>query len=210
MKLLNILVATPARKNTPKRLLKISQRIYDSLTWPHRERALYWNEYPASEQKFGNNGRARNELIESSLKASHTHILWLDVDLVEVPVDIIELLAEIGETNIVAPFVLLEHNHQFRPGRYYDVGGFRQNGKDFGLDPPYCEGGDLVELDSVGSCYLIPAEIYWMDARYRPRGDEVEHVSLMAQARAMGYKVYARRDVVVRHAFLPYYGLDLH
>ena len=207
---MNVLVATPARKGTPNRLLKLSERIYRHLTWPDRERALYVNEYPAIKQKYGNNAKARNELLEKHLCPWHTHVLWLDVDLVSVPSDIIELLAEISENDIVAPFVLMEPNEWFRADRFYDVGGFRQNGKDFSLFPPYCEGGDLVELDSVGSCYLIPAEVYRWGARYSPVGDEVEHPSLMKAAREMEFKVYARRDVIVRHAFLPYYGLDLH
>ena len=207
---MNVLVATPARKGTPNRLLKLSQRIYDSLTWLDRERAVCRSEYPPATQLCGNNARARNELVETYLLPEHTHILWLDVDLVSVPSDIIELLAEISENDIVAPFVLMEPNEWFGSDRFYDVGGFRQNGKDFSLFPLYCGGGDLVELDSVGSCYLIPAEVYRWGARYSPVGDEVEHPSLMKAAREMEFKVYARRDVIVRHAFLPYYGVDLH
>lgn len=207
---MNVLVATPARKSTPNRLLKLSERIYRYLTWPDKERAFYLNDYPPCKGKYDNNAAARNFVVEWFLGPEHTHILWLDVDLVGVPLDIIELLAEVSENDIVAPFVLMEPNELFGANRYYDVGGFRQNGKDFTLDPPYCEGGDLVKLDSVGSCYLIPAEVYRRGARYAPKGDEVEHPSLMAQARVMGYNVYGRRDVIVRHAFLPYYGLDLH
>lgn len=207
---MNVLVATPARKSTPNRLLKLSERIYRHLTWLDKERALYLNDYATAKQKYVNNARARNELIDKYLRSWHTHILWLDVDLVGVPLDIIELLAEVSQNDIVAPFVLMEPNEWFGSDRFYDVGGFLQDDTPLMLRPPYCEGGDLVELDSVGSCYLIPAEVYRRGARYAPEGDEVEHPDLMAQARAMGYKVYARRDVIVRHAFLPYYGLDLH
>lgn len=207
---MNVLVATPARKGTPNRLLKLSERIYQHLTWPDRERAFYLNDYPAAKGKYANNARARNFVVEWFLRPEHTHVLWLDADLVGVPLDIIELLAEVSETDIVAPFVLMEPNEWFGADRFYDVGGFLQDGRPFMLRAPYCEGGNLVELDSVGSCYLIPAEAYRWGARYAPKGDEVEHPTLMAQARAMGFKIYARRDVVVRHAFLPYYGVDLH
>jgi len=205
---MNVLVATPARESTPGELLEISAGIYEELTWPERERALYLNEYPAAEAKYANNARARNELIEGHLRPRHTHILWLDVDLVEVPADIVELLAEVSERDIVAPLVLIERNLRFPPDRFYDIGGFVQDGKRFELYPPYCEGGDLVDVDSVGSCYLIPAEVYRARGRYAPIGDEVEHVSLMGQARGMGLRVYARRDVVVRHAYLPRFGLS--
>jgi len=204
---MNVLVATPARVSTPKELLEISKGIYGALTWPQRERALYLNDYPPAEGKYADNARARNELVERHLRPEHTHILWLDVDLVEVPARIVELLAEVSEGDIVAPFVLLERNLRFPPDRFYDIGGFIQDGRRFELYPLYCEGGDLVEVDSVGSCYLIPAEVYRARGRYAPIGDEVEHVSLMAQAREMGFRVYARRDVVVRHAYLPRFGL---
>jgi len=207
---MKVLVATPARARTPARLLEISEAIYESLTWRNRERALYVNDYPAAEGKYQNNARARNELLDQFLSPEQTHILWLDVDLVDVPPNIIGLLAEVSETDVVAPFVFMEPNPIFPARRFYDVGGFVKDGEGFNLYPPYCEGGDLVELDSVGSCYLIPAHVYREPCRYTPRGNEVEHLSLMAQAREMGLKVYARRDVIVRHAWLPRFGVDLH
>jgi len=171
---------------------------------------LYLNDYPPAEGTYQNNARARNDLIEAYLKPSHSHVLWIDVDVVDAPSDLIEQLASIGVENIVAPFVLLENNELFPPERFYDVGGFVQDGHRFRFYPPYCAGGNLVELDSVGSCYLIPAPIYRQGARYDPIGDEVEHVSLMRQAREMGYRIFARRDMTVFHAFLPKYGEGLH
>jgi hypothetical protein len=201
-----VLVAIPARASTPKELLDSSEAIYESLTFSDRTRALFVNDYPAAKGKYANNARARNELLDLYLTPEYTHILWLDVDLVEVPRDIIEKLAEVGEEHIVAPFVVMEPNRLFGDCRFYDVGGFVKDGKGFDLHPPYCDGGNLVEMDSVGSCYLIPVDIYRIGARYEPEGDEVEHVSLMRSAREKGYQVFARRDVTVLHAFLPKYG----
>lgn len=206
---MNVLVAVPARADTPKEMMDCSEAIYDSLTFSDRTRMVFLNNYPATRGKYANNARARNEFVDLYLKPEHTHILWLDVDLIGVPEDIIETLAEIGEEHIVAPFVLMEPNRIYGSGRFYDVGGFVKDGKGFDLHPPYCDGGDLVEVDSVGSCYLIPADVYRLGARYEPEGDEVEHVSLMRSAREQGYRVFARRDVTVLHAYLPRYGVGL-
>lgn len=205
-----VLVATPARVSTVPPLLQISDDFYRGLTWADKERALYLNDYPPTEGTYQNNARARNDLIKAYLKPSHSHILWIDVDVVDAPSDLIEQLASITTENIIAPFVLIEKNELFLPERFYDVGGFVQDGRRFSYYPPYCAGGDLVELDSVGTCYLIPAEVYRQGARYDPVGDEVEHVSLMRQAREMGYRVFATRDMTIFHAFLPKYGETLH
>lgn len=192
---MNVLVATPVRNSTIRAFLKRSREIYESLTFPQKERVLYENDYPPSRRRYGNNARARNELIEKYLKPEHTHVLWMDVDIVEVPEDIIEQLAEVTETDIVAPFVLIEGTE-----RFYDVGGFQQLGCWFDFAWPHCLGGTICGVDSVGSCYLVPAEVYRQGARYRPRGNDVEHGSLMNQARQMGYRVYACRNIVAYHA----------
>jgi len=207
---MKVLVATPARVSTPPALLQISEDFYQDLTWANRERALYLNDYPPAEGTYQNNARARNDLIEAYLKPSHSHVLWFDVDLVDAPNDLIEQLASITTEDIIAPFVLIEKNGLFPPERFYDIGGFVQDGQRFSFYPPYCAGGNLVELDSVGSCYLIPAAVYRRGARYNPIGDDVEHVSLMEQARKMSYRVFARRDMTIFHAFLPKYGERLH
>jgi hypothetical protein len=63
----------------------------------------------------------------------------------------------------------------------------------------------------VGTCYLAPAAIYRDHAlRYDVVGDGVEHVGLMARARARGYRVLATDQLVVEHAYLPDYGEAWH
>lgn len=200
---MKVLVATPARKKTRAAFLTRSQEIYESLTWPEKERALYLNDFPPTEGRYHNNARARNELIEKHLKLEHTHVLWMDADIVEVPVDLIEQLAEVTKKDIVAPFVLIEGTE-----RFYDVGGFQQFGCWFDFTWPHCLGGTVCEVDSVGSCYLVPAEVYRRGARYQPRGNNVEHLSLMRQARGMGYRIFACRNIIAYHADLPLWGQD--
>lgn len=200
---MNVLVATPARKTTRAAFLSRSEEVYESLAWPEKERALYLNDFPPGRGRYHNNARARNELIETYLKPKHTHVLWMDVDIVEVPPDLIEQLGEITEKDIVAPFVLIEGTE-----RFYDVGGFQQFGCWFDFAWPHCLGGAVCEVDSVGSCYLVPVEVYRQGARYQPNGNDVEHLSLMRQARKAGYRIFACRNIVAYHADLPKWGQE--
>lgn len=198
-----ILIATPARKTTRAAFLSRSEWIYGFLTYPEKERALYVNDFPPGKGRYHNNARARNELIEKHLKPEHTHVLWMDVDIVEVPADLLQQLTAISTKDIVAPFVLIEGTE-----RFYDVGGFQQFGSWFDFAWPHCLGGAVCEVDSVGSCYLVPAEVYRLGARYAPRGNHVEHLSLMRRAKEMGYGVFACRNTVVYHADLPKWGQE--
>lgn len=72
--------------------------------------------------------------------------------------------------------------------------------------PWFDQTGPVIELASVGCCYLIPAHVYRRGVRYAPPGipGPVEHWSVMRQA---GLRVCARTDVRVIHAWLPDYGL---
>lgn len=168
---------------------------------------------PVSGVKYGTNAIARNMLVDEHLHDHHTHILWLDVDLVTVPADLIEQLLEVSDADVVAPLIYVEKLHAYlspsmrNGGWFYDTGGFIQNGRMTAMFGAEFEGGDIIELDSVGSCYVIPADVYRAGLRYSAEGTTVEHVALMAAARELGYRVIARRDTVIEHAFLPKYGV---
>jgi len=212
---MNVLVATPMRMSTRTAFQERSQEIFDSLTHPDKERAVLVNNIPRrrGDPRYRPNAKARNMLIDLHLRDRHTHVLWIDSDLVTVPADIIEQLAEVSTEDIVAPLVYMETLDPDRSpsdcngGWFYDIGGFIQNGEWTDKWNPTFEGeGNVIELDSVGSCYLIPASVYRQGIRYSAEGKYVEHQFLMEEARAAGYRVYARRDVIVEHAFLPKYG----
>jgi len=208
----NVLVAVPIRSG---QLAKWAPRVFETfsaLTFPDKELALWPNDFAANGHKYGPNAQARNQLLDKCLAARHSHVLWLDADLVSVPADIIERLAAISEHAIVAPFVYVEHSDRW----FYDTGGFVKGGQDaashWPIWPDYW--GGLVELDSVGTCYLAPAGVYRaypnLGLRYGVTGDEVEHRGLMADARAAGYRVLATDALVVEHANLPEHGEAWH
>lgn len=208
---MTILVATPIRKSGLQRWAENVHRIFEALTYADKELALFANECERQPVvgKYGTNAMARNQLLESCLNGRHSHVLWLDADLVEVPPDLIEQLLAISQTDVVAPFVYVAS-----PGDwFYDPGGFVRDGIGAApsgpIFPDYA--GGLIELDSVGTCYLAPAAIYKEHGlRYSVTGDQVEHRYLLGQAKERGYRVLATDAITVTHAYLPAYGEDWH
>lgn len=216
-----VLVATPARLDTPRVFLARAEELAERLTYAPRQRVLYLNEQQPGGGKYGPNAAARNQLVERFLRPWHEWVLWVDVDILEYPADLIERLMAVanrwdhGQGAIAAPMVWMERVGEGpvgipTGGWFYDIGGF------VGLDGEHADfetgpkGGAEVELASVGCVYLMPAWVFRDGMRYRPRGDEVEHLSLMRAARETGVRVVASRGVEVTHAYLPKYGEGWH
>jgi hypothetical protein len=167
---------------------------------------------PVPSRRYASNAMARNRLIATHLRPHHTHVLWLDVDLVTIPADLIQSLAEISEVDAVAPHVYVEKFDYSREpsfhngGWFYDTGGFVKDGQTRDMWDHKLHG--LQEMDSVGCCYLIPASAYRCGCVYDPAGNEVEHLSFFRQARSMGIRAWSTDSVTVEHAYLPKYGVD--
>ncbi|MGB8644035.1 MAG: hypothetical protein WCF84_02270 [Anaerolineae bacterium] len=205
---MNVLVATPYRVGTDVRLLERAAQLYAQLTFPQKTRALYPNSYGYSVD-YATNAQARNDLLAQCLPEEVTHVLWVDVDLVDYPADLIERLTETAD--VAAPLVMLD-----KANRYYDIGAFIQDGQRASMWPPYFD--TARELDSVGTCYLIPAEVYrphmdargyWQPAGARYQADDwrTEHWNVMQAARAMGLAIRCNPAVTAWHAYLPDYGM---
>lgn len=216
-----ILVATPARLSTPRALLSTHARVVDSLRGEKPiEHALYLNEQPWSTRKYEPNARARNELIGRYLRPWHEFVLWLDVDIIHAPENLISVLFEIvdrhGGNAVAAPMVWVERVGDGPTsipvgGWFYDTGGFRQMDGSFAdFEKGIAGDGDEVEMLSVGCVYLAPAQLYRNGLRYRPEGNEVEHLSFMRDARAAGATVWSTRRANVIHAYLPKWGEGWH
>lgn len=209
----SVLVAIPYRTSTPRVFIGGIGAAVINLTHPI-ELAFHPNCVVDTQRHYGANAQARNELIAEYLRPHHTHVLWLDVDLVKVPPNLIETLLTVSQTDIVAPLVFVEKLDAHKPagfdngGWFYDTGGFVRDGEATDAYSPYWTGyhGGEIELDSVGCCYLIPADVYRAGGQYDPVGDEVEHRSLMRFAKRLGYRVIATDKAIVEHAYLPRYG----
>jgi Anp1. len=141
---------------------------------------------------------ARNAMLDLYLKPEHTHVLWIDADVVDYPADLATRLHAADSDGIVAPLVLIEGST-----RFYDVYGFVDS-KGRRMEKPYPPYMDMSVMSSVGTCYLCPASVYHAGARYGPVEGHTEHYSVCAKAG----RVSVAGDVVVYHADLPRWGQE--
>jgi hypothetical protein len=160
-------------------------------------------------------------------------IFWVDADIIDYSATLVEQLISRIEGGIAAPMVIMEGSLDepanpagFGPGRFYDVAGFVERGHWARFTPPYFDQiGPVYELESVGSCYLVNADIYrWggrheidvassnfvsMNSRWSEdvvrRNQEAksncftEHYSICAFARSAGLPVRAFSDLIAYH-----------
>ena len=68
----------------------------------------------------------------------------------------------------------------------------------------------VVELDSVGCCYVIPTAVYRAGARYADTPGATEHLAVCQAVRRQGRRVLAHVGIRATHAYLPDYGEALH
>jgi peptide chain release factor subunit 1 len=140
-------------------------------------------------------------------------VLWLDVDVVAYPPDLIERLLATGK-DIVQPHCVLD-----RGGPTFDLNGWRDHGR-LHLDDLRGE-GELVELDAVGGTVLLvradlhrdglvfPAFLYGRANPHRRIGHrtdfggeidgEIETEGLGLMARDMGYRCWGMPRFEVIH-----------
>ena len=156
--------------------------------------------------------KSRNHLLFHALD-DEAWVLWLDVDVVKYPRDLIERLLAV-DRDVVQPHCVLEPG-----GRTFDLNGWRNHGR-MHLDDLRGE-GDLVELDAVGGTVLLvradvhreglvfPAFLYGAaNPRVRsghrcdfegPLTGEIETEGLGVMARDMGYRCWGMPHVEVIH-----------
>lgn len=147
--------------------------------------------------------RSRNYLLARAL-ADEEWVLWLDVDVIEYPPDILEQLLATGK-EIVQPHCVLEYG-----GRSFDRNAWRAQGM-LHLDDLRAE-GDLVRLDAVGGTMLLvradlhreglifPPVPYGVgDPRSRSGCGEVETEGLGLLAHDMGHPCWGMPHLEIRH-----------
>lgn len=229
-----LLVAVSARDTLHKDLLNRSRQLLDALLQNPDNKAVFKMdaayrldtapETPAGALKFYHQARARNELISASLTPDHDYVLWIDADLVEYPSNLPHMLYKTDPESVIAPLVLLEGDRGGTTIQFYDTLGFIESGRRIRHMPPYFNqrGTDVVELDSVGCVYMLPAEILrnvaYSSEPYDPTVDmpeiartgHTDHMPVMRYARESGYRVLCDTRVVATHAYLPNYGERFH
>jgi len=154
--------------------------------------------------------RSRNHLLFHALD-DEDWVLWLDVDVIAYPADVIERLIAL-DCDIVHPHCVLEPG-----GETFDLNAWRDHGRKHMGD---LRGGGPVRLDAVGGTMLLvradrhrdglvfPPFFYGARSRFvrepHPLGGgivgEIETEGLGIMAKDMGIECWGLPDLEIRHA----------
>lgn len=148
--------------------------------------------------------RSRNHLLARALQ-DEDWVLWIDVDVVDYPRDVIQRLLATRK-HIVTPNCVLAPG-----GKSFDRNAWRDRGR-LHLDDLRRE-GELVRLDAVGGTMLLvradlhrdglvfPAFPYGRASAYaRPDNPEMDTEGLGIMARDMGHQCWGMPRLEIRHA----------
>jgi hypothetical protein len=161
------------------------------------------------EQRRAVLARARNHLLFSALR-DEDWVLWLDVDVVEYPADIVERLLAC-DRDIVHPNCVIEFG-----GPSFDCNAWSDGGRKHLSD---MRGQGMVRLESVGGTMLLvradrhrdglvfPPFFYgarsrWVRDPHPLRGTqvgEIETEGLAMMAKDMGIECWGLPDLEIRH-----------
>lgn len=157
--------------------------------------------------------RSRNHLLSRAL-SDEDWVLWIDVDVIDYPADIVERLLATGK-DIVHPHCLVQPDNAAR--RTFDRNAWRDRGR---LQMNDLRGeGDLVPLHAVGGTMLLvradahrdglifPPFLYGKrnplirdDSPWFPYGEgEIETEGLGMMAHDMGYRCWGMPDLEILH-----------
>jgi hypothetical protein len=146
--------------------------------------------------------KSRNHLLFHALD-DEEWVLWLDVDVVEYPIDIIDRLLATGE-DIVQPHCVLESG-----GPTFDQNAWRDHGKLLMQDMRH--EGELVELDALGGTMLLvradvhreglifPPVPYGMRSPLARERGELETEGMGILARDMGHRCWGMPRLEIKH-----------
>jgi glycosyltransferase involved in cell wall biosynthesis len=147
--------------------------------------------------------RSRNHLLFHALD-DEDWVLWLDVDVIEYPADIIQRLLAAGR-DIVHPHCVCNYG-----GQTFDQNGWRDHGRQ--LMQHMRGGDDLVPLDAVGGTMLLinadlhrdglifPSYLYGRASAVARSQGEVETEGLGIMAKDMGHQPWGMPNLEIRHA----------
>lgn len=211
---MSILVPMPVKPGLNMRILNhMYANLYRLEAAEKIEVAFDYDTYPKlyeDENFFARLARMRQSLVEHFLMPRHTDVLWIDADVLVYPAFLHTMLRRLS-SGVISPLVCIEGSD-----RNYDTAGMRQSyeGRS-GIDPPYFQGeGPLFDMESVGGCVLVPADVHRKVAFEAQSDDEPNHVtewwSVCQGAKEMGYKVQCTTELTVYHADLPKYGEAFH
>jgi hypothetical protein len=176
----SVLVLTPIDSQIIQSSMERAKQLaYQATAGLRRARVIYDNSgqapirgLPHPHRQFAM-ASIRQEMIEHHLR-DEQWVFWVDVDIVDYSAGLIEELIQRAKGGVAAPLVLMQGdinepvgNDGFGPGRFYDIAGFVENGRWARFTPPYFDqNGPAFHLNSVGSCYLVNADLYRIGAKH--------------------------------------------
>jgi len=118
-------------------------------------------------------------------------VVYVESDLIWEPATILRLISQLAPgKDVLAPLI-------FAGTAFYDIWAFRKSGIRFGPFEPFHHElvvGDLTEVDSVGSCLVMRAEV----AR-NVRMSDYALVQFCDRAREQGYHIWADARERIHH-----------
>lgn len=179
----------------------------------------------------------RNMLIKIGLKNYHNYVLMIDSDTIFEPSLIEKLITSIEENqcDVIAPLVFIENFKEHSNDYFYDTLAYIDiNGINFKHLYPYSKETktDIIKANSVGTCYLIKADIYnindfkdfniikcYNESMSKPlilyEGVEdnkpiSEQISFFKKLKRKGYQIYIDKNIKILHVNLEKLGLKWH
>jgi len=134
------------------------------------------------------------ELIEED------YFWLLDSDIIKFDPVLLKRLVSL-DVDVVAPYVWIIDRD---PRIFFDIYCFRYKGYHFHpINPPGINNNQLLEIDSVGSCYVVKAEVFKKGVYKNPH----PHLQFCNSIRNLGYKVYIDPKSHVYHYDLEKAGI---
>lgn len=201
---MNLLIATTVKNSTHAELKFTNRTLITRMMLDEKNNQTFDNiDYVIQEDepiqtphmgRYWQHARARNQLIHDYLDDDYTHVLWLDADIVACSPSLPSTLYKANPNGITAPLVLIEGGNLF-----YDTMAFIEGGKQpMTVHPYFRSKRDFVNLDCVGSVYLIPAHI--LRRRMYASTMNTEHYPVMMEAISQDLKVGCLTTETAYHA----------
>lgn len=176
----------------------------------------------------------RNTFLNVNNLEKYDYLLMIDTDVMFDPFSINRLIKDINnpkieDIGIIAPMIFIENYGTYKNTFFYDVFAYRMRGLNFKHRKPYIpvtlhnnkKYKRIIEVDSVGSLYLIKSDIltsnknvhygtYIVNTPYENKKHESEQVYLCEQVKKANFKIYVDLNVRVFHINLENYGLKWH
>ena len=155
-------------------------------------------------------GVLRDLLVTEALDLHRTdYLLMIDSDIVSAPDNSIQQLIQ-PNCDICAPMIFIENFREYKNTYFYDILAFKHNSRNFGHFYPYApsiQTTNILEVESVGTCYLCNSDIFKNDVWFDSDIGMSEQVGFCSEVHKQGYKVCVNPNVSVLHCNFENYNL---